>query len=134
MGITKNGSSLRFGGNTKSNMSWCLGRPAHLQCGWNSNFYQGHISGKLLLNWRFSAWKIHQHWKKISLWAYPECLIVQTIQNTIRNYYLYAAEFLFFYIFWHFVDTFFVSNSFVVVLLISAAHYCQNIKVLFKNY
>ena len=27
MGITKNGSSLRFGGNIKSNMSWCLGRP-----------------------------------------------------------------------------------------------------------
>ena len=32
MGITKNGSSLRFGGNIKSNMSWCLGRPDQPTC------------------------------------------------------------------------------------------------------
>ena len=32
MGITKNGTPLRFGGNTKSNMSWCLGRPDQPTC------------------------------------------------------------------------------------------------------
>ena len=119
MGITKNGSSLRFGGNIKSNkiqheLVFGQTRPAHLQCGWNSNFYQtkGHISGKLLLNWCFSAWKIHQHWKKISLWAYPECLIVQTIQNTIRNYYMLQNSYFF-----TFFDTLLIHFLFQIVLL-----------------